>query len=82
MRRSVRQRVTGIVVNEKVNVSREDYDRLKATLHNCALLGPVGQNHAAHGDYRAHLSGKIAHVAALNAQRGRRLQELFDRITW
>ena len=82
MRRSVRQHVTGIVVNEKVNIAREDYDRLKAILHNCARLGPRSQNRAAHDDYRAHLSGRVAHVAALNAQRGRRLQELLERIAW
>jgi RNA-directed DNA polymerase len=32
--RAGRQRVTGIVVNEKTNLAREEYDRLKAAIHN------------------------------------------------
>lgn len=82
MRRGVRQQVTGIVVNEKPNVRREDYDRLKATLHNCARLGPAGQNRERRADFRSHLAGRIAHLSMLNPERGRRLQALFERIEW
>ena len=35
MRRGVRQRIAGVVVNDRPNVARDEYDRLKATLHNC-----------------------------------------------
>ena len=82
MRRGVRQQVTGIVVNEKPNVRREEYDRLKATLHNCARLGPTGQNREKRTDFRAHLAGRIAHLSMLNPDRGRRLKVLFERIEW
>ena len=34
-----RQAVTGIVVNERPNVARDDYDRLRARLHACAATG-------------------------------------------
>ena len=33
--------------------------------------GPPGQNRAGHADFRAHLAGRIAHVATLNPTRGR-----------
>jgi RNA-directed DNA polymerase len=82
MRRSVRQRVAGVVVNERPNVARPDYDRLKAVLHNCVKLGPRDQNRGAVADFRAHLAGRVAYVAALNQERGRRLRELFQRIVW
>ena len=36
MHRSHRQLLTGMVVNEKANVRRDEFDRLKAILTNCA----------------------------------------------
>lgn len=82
MRRGVRQRVAGVVVNDRPNVARDEFDRLKATLHNCRALGPSGQNRTAHPDFRAHLCGRVAHVAMLNPNRGRALREVFDAIAW
>ena len=81
-RRGVRQTVTGIVVNQRTNVSRADYDRLKATIHNCVTLGPATQNRAHVGDFRAHLLGRISWVESVNPDRGRRLREEFLRIRW
>jgi hypothetical protein len=82
MRRGVRQRVAGVVVNAHPNVARDGFDALKATLHNCTRHGPASQNRDAHPDFRAHLAGRVAHVAMLNPARGRKLQALFDRIDW
>lgn len=82
MRQGVRQRVAGVVLNGRPNVARPDYDALKATLHNCWKYGPEGQNRQGHADFRAHLRGRIDHVGTLNADRGRRLRVLFDRIAW
>ena len=82
MPRSVRQRVTGIVVNVRPNVARAEYDRLKATLTNCIRHGPATQNRESYPDFRAHLSERIAHIAAINAVRGRKLWLRFDQITW
>jgi hypothetical protein len=82
MHRSDRQILTGIVVNEKPNVRRDEYDRLKAILHNCACSDPASQNRSGHGDFRAHLSGRIQHVKSLNPSRGARLEALFGRIEW
>jgi len=66
MRRSVRQAFTGLVVNSRVNVSREEYDALKASVHRFCkpdatastdelrvLLGRVawlGQSHPARAE--------------------------------
>ena len=82
MRRGVRQRVTGVVINAHPNVARDTYDTLKATLHNCVRHGPGAENRAGHDDFRAHLAGRVAHVAMLNPARGARLQALFERIAW
>ncbi len=69
LRSNQRQTVTGVVVNEKLNVSRRDYDRLKALLTNCARHGPASQNREQHPEFAAQLVGRIAHVAQLNAAR-------------
>jgi hypothetical protein len=82
MRRGVRQHVAGVVVNAHPNVARDEYDRLKATIHNCVRLGPSGQNLSGHPDFRAHLAGRVAHVAMLNPARGRKLQEALARVEW
>ena len=76
------QRLAGIVVNERPNLPRAEYDRLKAILHNCARFGPESQNRQGIADFRAHLAGKIAYVAWLNPSRGERLKNLWQRIRW
>lgn len=82
VRTNQRQTVTGVVVNAKVNVARSEFDRLKATLHNCVKHGPQTQNHAQHPDFAAHLRGRIAHVLRLSPRRGQKLLTLFDKIQW
>jgi hypothetical protein len=76
------QRVTGVVVNDKANAPREDFDRLKAVLHRCALDGPAGQNRTKVADFRGHLLGHIAWIGQFSPTRKARLMRLFDRIDW
>jgi RNA-directed DNA polymerase len=80
--RARRQRVCGIVVNERANVARAEYDRLKATLHNAAVRGPAAENRTGAPDFRAHLLGRIAWVASIHPSRGAKLRRRFDRIDW
>jgi RNA-directed DNA polymerase len=81
-RRAQRQRLAGIVVNEKPSIARSDFDRLKAILHNCARFGPASQNRSGHGDFRAHLLGRVAWVAHVDPRRGERLRAMCERIDW
>lgn len=82
MRSSQRQMATGVVLNERLNVSRKEFDRLKAILNNCVRLGPLEQNRDEVPDFRAHLAGRIQWVQQLNPSRGKRLQSLFEAIQW
>ncbi len=77
-----RQSVTGIVVNSRTNLARDEFDTLKALLHNAVRHGPAGQNRDGHADFRSHLLGRIGWVQQLNPERGRRLRESFDAISW
>ena len=82
MRRGVRQRLTGVVVNDKLNLCRPDYDRLKATLVNCVRRGAASQNHAQHSDFRGFLQGRVAFVESIHSEKGKRLRRLFEQISW
>jgi RNA-directed DNA polymerase len=82
LRSNQRQIVAGVVVNNKVNVDRREFDRLKATLHNCVKLGPATQNHSEIADFAGHLRGRVAHVLQLNPQRGAKLLALYQKIRW
>jgi retron-type reverse transcriptase len=82
MRRGGCQRITGIVVNDHVNVPRTAYDKLKAILYNCRKNGPNTQNRAGLRDFRAHLEGRVAWVEQVNTLRGQRLRRIFDEIRW
>jgi len=80
--RAQRQLVTGLVVNERPNVTRADYDRLRAVLHDAATNGPAAANRSGHPDFRAHLLGRIAWVAATNPARAEKLHTAYAAITW
>jgi RNA-directed DNA polymerase len=82
MPRGVRQHAVGIVLNDHPNTPRNQFELLKAILHNAAKFGPQSQNRERHPDFRAHLSGSVAHVETVNPARGRKLRLLFNRINW
>jgi retron-type reverse transcriptase len=81
MRQSVRQHLAGLVANERLNIRRTDFDRLKATLTNCIRLGPESQNREAHPNFRLHLQGKVSFVESIHHAKGKRLRALFDQIS-
>ena len=82
MRAGVRQHLAGLVTNRRINIRRDDYDRLKATLINCVRRGPEGQNRDGHRLFRAHLEGRVAFVESVHPARGARLRRTFDLIQW
>ena len=76
------QRITGVVVNAHPNTPRQDFDRLKACLHQCIHQGPSSQNLAQLADFRGHLLGRIAWVKQFNPARAVKLMGLFEQIRW
>jgi RNA-directed DNA polymerase len=82
MRRGVRQHLAGVVINERMNVMRPDFDLLKATLTNCVRLGPESQNRDAHPRFCSHLEGRVGFVEMINPARGKRLRTIFEQIRW
>jgi RNA-directed DNA polymerase len=82
MSRAGRQRICGIVVNDHPNAARQDYDRLRALLHDAELHGPAAANRVGVPDLRAHLLGRISWMEALNPGRGPALRRRLARIDW
>ncbi|HWE87033.1 MAG TPA: reverse transcriptase family protein [Terracidiphilus sp.] len=82
MRPDVCQRLAGLITNVRLNVPRQDFDRLKAILTNCRRHGWQSQNRDAHPDYRSHLSGRIGFVESVNPAKALRLRRLFEQIKW
>jgi hypothetical protein len=81
-RQGVRQRLAGLVVNARVNVARDEFDRLKAVLTNCVRHGAESQNREAHPAFREHLRGRVGFVESVNAARGVKLRMIFEKIVW
>ena len=77
-----RQTVCNIVVNQHPNLLREEFDRLKAILHNCVRHGPASQNRDAHPQWQMHLKGRLDWASQLNPGKAERLQRLYARIDW
>ena len=72
----------GLVLNEKVNIGRREFDALKAILTNCLRTGPAEQNRGKVADFCSHLAGRIAHVRMVNPAKGEKLRGIFERIEW
>jgi len=77
-----RQAVCNIVVNERPNLARDDFDRLKATLFQCVRHGPTSQNRESEPNWRDHLRGRVAWASQVNPGKAKRLASLFDAIDW
>lgn len=82
LRAGTSQGAAGLVMNVHPAIPRRDREQLEAILVNCARRGVAGQNRAGHPDFRAHLRGRIAHVASVHAALGERLATLFEQIVW
>jgi hypothetical protein len=82
MREGVRQHLAGLVVNERVNIRRSEFDTLKALLTNCVKLGPESQNREKHPSFRSHLEGRVGFVESINTSKGKKLRVILNRILW
>jgi RNA-directed DNA polymerase len=82
MRQGVRQHLAGLVTNQRMNVARADFDRLKATLTNCVRLGPGSQNREGRPRFRSHVEARVAFVESINPGKGKRLRTILDQIQW
>ncbi len=71
--RTSRQMVTGVVVNTKLSVRRDEVRRLRAILHQAKKTGLAAQNRENRPDFELWLRGKIAWVQMVDPAKGAKL---------
>ncbi|MDF1816064.1 MAG: reverse transcriptase family protein [Verrucomicrobiales bacterium] len=82
MTASQSQTACGVVMNERPNLKRREFEQLKAILNNCVRHGWQSQNRDEHPDFRAHLEGRLNWACQVNSLKAQKLQKLFDQIRW
>lgn len=81
-RQGQKQHAAGLVLNEKPNIDRRQFDQLKASLTNCLRHGPTSQNRQNHEDFAAHLLDRLAWVRFIHPEKSAKLRGIFDQIAW
>ncbi|UQA58688.1 reverse transcriptase family protein [Polyangium aurulentum] len=64
-----RQSVTGIVVNDKLSVPREEVRKLRAILHAAKTTGLAAQNREGIPHFEAYVRGKVAYLHMVDPER-------------
>jgi RNA-directed DNA polymerase len=80
-RPNARQSVTGIVVNQRPNVSRRVTKRLRAILHHAKKEGLAAQNREQRDNFEPWLGGMIAYVQMVNPDKGKKLRDAFAEVS-
>ena len=92
MKSHEKQKVTGIVVNKKLNFDKAEYKDLSAKIHICTTHGfstLVGHLRNKKGELidttvklKYHLAGRLSHLNRINPSRIKKLKEKFESIKW
>lgn len=72
-RRSGRQSVTGLIVNDKLSVSRDLRRQVRAILHKAATTGLAAQNRENRPEFRSYLMGLIGFIMEADRDQGEKL---------
>jgi len=76
MRAGNRQMVTGLVVNKRASVPRDERDQLKAIIHNAAKAGSLeSQNRDKMPNFAEHLRGRVEWMARFHPQQAAKLRD-------
>lgn len=67
------QRVTGLIVNEKINIPRSYYKKIRAIIHNCKVHGIESQNRENVPNFKAQLYGHAYYIYGITPALGKRL---------
>jgi RNA-directed DNA polymerase len=76
-----RQSVTGIVVNQKPSVPREEVRTLRAILHQAKKTGLAAQNREGLPHFEAHLAGRIAYLHMVDPARAAPFRAALSELT-
>ncbi len=84
MRRNTSQRVTGLVTNNKPNIPREYYRKVRAIIHNCIVNGVHKQNpeNSDEAIFKQRLYGYAYYIFSVNQKLGNNLFHLLEQVNW
>ncbi|MBP1780663.1 MULTISPECIES: hypothetical protein [Micromonospora] len=71
-----RQLLAGLVVNHHPATPRDEYDQLRAILHNATRTGLAAQNRTGHPDFAQYLIGRVTWVSHHHPARAVKLATL------
>lgn len=77
-RKKGRREVTGVVVNDKPGVAREEVRALRAILHRAKTTGLEAQNRAGLPRFAEHVRGRIAYVSMIDPEKGAKLRAALE----
>jgi RNA-directed DNA polymerase len=80
LRKSQRQEVTGLIVNEKLGVPRDTLRKFRAALFQIEKDGPAGKKWGSTPDVIAAIKGFAEFVAMVNPEQGKKYKEQVARI--
>lgn len=80
LRNSSQQEVTGIVVNEKLNIDRKTLKRFRATLHQIEINGLNNVSWGNTNNIMASIKGFANFVAMVNPEKGAKFMDQIQRI--
>jgi RNA-directed DNA polymerase len=77
-----RKKLLGLVFNQKPNIPRREYQRLRAITYNCLAYGfdtqALRAGYESQGPFAAWLRGKINYVKFINPGHGEKLHDVFN----
>lgn len=79
-RKARRQLVTGVVVNQKPGLPREEIRKIRAILHQAKKTGLEAQNKEKRPNFEAHLRGKIAYLMMVDRAKGKKFMTELDAV--
>lgn len=80
LRKNRQQEVTGVVVNQRVNISKQELKRFRATLYQIEKDGPEGKHWGNSANVMASIQGYANYVAMVNPEKGAEFQAQIKRI--
>lgn len=87
MKKNQRQVVTGLVVNEKVNIKRQKYMNIRRQIYYCNKFGVKGHLKRVNSpltptQLKNKLSGQVENVIWINPKKGYKLSNELQKINW
>lgn len=77
-----RQKVTGLVVNDKVSIGRNKKKTLRAIVHNVLMNGPIVENRSIDPFFRERIFGYLGYANAIDPEFTSPLIDSLKKIDW